>query len=126
MKDQDHKISRAIINFAIKNNVSVVRLEKLTNIRNTARTSRKNEKNLHSWSFYRLAQFIEYKARLAGVCVEYVDPKYTSQKCPKCHTLNKAKDRSYQCSCGFKTHRDRLGAINIINAPVVDGNSLSA
>jgi len=126
MKDKDHKISREIINFAIRNNVSVIRLEKLTNIRNTARTSRKNEKNLHTWSFYRLAQFIEYKANLAGIAVEYVDPKYTSQICPNCATQNKAKDRKYKCSCGYRTHRDRVGAINIINAPVVDGNSLSA
>lgn len=126
MKDQDHKISREIVNFAIKNNVSNIRLEKLTNIRNTARTSRKNEKNLQTWSFYRLAQFIEYKAKLAGIIVEYVDPEYTSQKCPACGTLNKARDRKYQCNCGFKTHRDRLGAINIINAPVINGNSLSA
>ncbi len=126
MKNKDHKISRQIINFAVKNNVSVIRLEKLTNIRNTARTSRKNEKNLHTWSFYRLSQFIEYKARLEGIAIEYVDPKYTSQICPKCGTQNKAKDRKYNCSCGYHTHRDRVGAMNIINAPVVDGKSLSA
>lgn len=126
IKDKDHKISRQIVNFAIENNVSVIRLENLANIRNTARTSRKNEKNLHTWSFYRLSQFIEYKAKLEGIRVEYVDPKYTSQKCPKCGTLNKAKDRKYKCACGFKTHRDRLGAINITNAPVTDGKSLSA
>jgi transposase, IS605 OrfB family, central region len=126
MKDQDHKISRAIVDFAEKNNVSEIRLEKLTNIRNTARTSRKNEKNLHTWSFYRLAQFIEYKANLLGIKVEHVDPKYTSQSCPKCGTLNKARDRKYRCKCGMKIHRDRLGAINIISAPVADGNSLSA
>ncbi len=126
MKDQDHKISRSIIKFATENNVSVIRIEKLTNIRNTARTSRKNEKNLHTWSFYRLAQFIEYKAKFAGIGVEYVNPKYTSQACPDCGTLNKAKDRKYHCSCGFTIHRDRLGALNIINAPVADGNSLPA
>ena len=81
---------------------------------------------MHTWSFYRLAQFIEYKAGVEGIMVEYVDPKYTSQKCPNCDTLNKAKDRKYQCSCGFKAHRDRVGAINIVNAPVVDRKSLSA
>ena len=32
MKDQDHKVSRQIINFATQNNVSVIRLERLTNI----------------------------------------------------------------------------------------------
>jgi len=126
MKDQDHKISRQIINFAVSQNVGIIRLEALSGIRQTARTSRKNEKNLHIWSFYRLAQYIDYKARLAGIRVEYVMPEYTSQKCPVCGTLNKAKDRDYRCICGFHTHRDRLGAINIIDAPVADGNSLSA
>jgi putative transposase len=126
MKDKDHKISRQIVNFAVSNQVSVIRLEQLTNIRKTTRTSRKNEKNLHTWSFYRLAQFIEYKANGVGIKVEYVNPAYTSQKCPSCSTLNKAKDRRYSCSCEFHTHRDRVGAINIIHAPVIDGHSQSA
>ena len=126
MKDQDHKISRQIVDFAKKNQAAVIRLEKLSGIRQTARTSRKNEKNLHTWSFYRLAQFIEFKSYLAGIKVEYVNPKYTSQKCPVCAELNKANDRKYKCKCGFKTHRDRLGAMNIIDAPMADGNSLPA
>jgi len=121
MTDQDHKISRKIIDFAVKHDVSVIRLEKLANIRNTARTSRKNEKNLHTWSFYRLALFIEYKANTAGIKVEYVDPKYTSQTCPECGKHNHAKDRKYRCSCGFQTHRDRVAGMNIIHAPVIDG-----
>lgn len=126
MKDQDHKVSRQIINFAKDNNVATVRLEQLSGIRQTARTSRINEKNLHNWSFYRLAQYIEYKANLAGIKVEYVNPKYTSQTCPNCGERNKAGDRKYKCGCGFKGHRDRVGALNIISAPVIDGNSLSA
>ncbi|SCM89620.1 Protein of unknown function [Bacillus mycoides] len=44
MQDKDHKISREIINFAIVNHISVIRLEQLTNIRQTARTSRKKRK----------------------------------------------------------------------------------
>ena len=126
MKDQDHKISRRIVNFAKENHVSTIRLEQLSGIRQTARTSRKNEKNLHSWSFYRLAQYVEYKAILAGIKVEHVNPKYTSQTCPNCGERNKASDRKYKCGCGYKGHRDRVGAINIISAPVIDGNSLSA
>jgi putative transposase len=123
MKDQDHKISRGIVDFAVQNNVSVIRIEKLTNIRNTAKTSRKNEKNLHTWSFYRLAQFVEYKARLEGIRVEYVNPMHTSQKCPVCGNLNHAKDRKYKCSCGYKAHRDLNACINIINAhPKTLGN----
>ncbi|MGG3443822.1 RNA-guided endonuclease InsQ/TnpB family protein [Bacillus nitratireducens] len=126
MKNEDHKISRKIIDFAIYNNISVIRLEQLTNIRQTARTSRKNEKNLHTWSFYRLTQFIEYKATLVGIKIEYVNPAYTSQTCPKCSEKNKAQDRKYNCKCGFEKHRDIVGAMNIRYATVIDGNSQSA
>jgi putative transposase len=121
MKDINHKISRQIVNMATKEDVSVVKLEKLTNIRQTARTSRKNEKHLHTWSFYQLSRFIEYKAALAGISVVYVDPKYTSQHCPQCGTKNKARDRKYVCGCGYVAHRDRVGALNIMKAPVADG-----
>lgn len=126
MEDQDHKISRAIVNFAKDNKISVIRLEQLANIRQTTRTSRKNEKNLHTWSFYRLSQFIEYKANLEGIKVEYVNPAYTSQTCPNCSEKNKAKDRKYKCKCGFTKHRDIVGAMNIRYAPVIDGNSQTA
>ena len=127
MKDQDHKISREIVNFAKMNNVSVIRVECLEGIRNTTRTSRKNKKNIYSWSFYRLSMYIEYKANLEGIKVEYVDPKYTSQTCPSCGERHKANGRSYFCSdCGFRTHRDLVEAKNIINSTVIDGHSLSA
>ena len=126
MTNQDHKVSRDIVNFAKDNKVSVLRLERLANIRQTARTSRKNEKNLHTWSFYRLAQFIEYKANMAGIKVEYVNPAYTSQTCPMCSERNKATDRRYKCKCGFEKHRDLVGAMNIRHAPVVDGHSQPA
>ncbi|MDT3424806.1 IS605 OrfB family transposase [Paenibacillus forsythiae] len=126
MKDQNHKISRQIVNMAIQEKVSIIKLEKLADIRKTTRTSRKNAKNLHSWSFYQLQTFITYKAALAGIKVIEVNPAYTSQTCPSCGQRNKAKDRAYQCDCGYTAHRDRVGAINIMHKPVADGNSLSA
>ena len=69
--------------------------------------------------------YIEYKARLEGIKVEYVNPAYTSQICPSCGTKNKTKDRKYTCSCGYEKHRDLVLAINIAKT-VIDGNSLSA
>ena len=73
----------------------------------------KNNRSLNSWSFYRLAKFIEYKAALAGILVIRVDPYKTSQRCPICGEDHKAKDRKYVCECGFHAHRDVVGAINI-------------
>ena len=127
MKDQDHKISREIINFAIEHQVGTIRLERLSGIRKTTRKSRKNNHSLNNWSFYRLAQYIEYKANIVGIKVEYVNPSYTSQRCPNCGELNHAQDRKYHCSnCQEDKHRDLVGAFNIIYAPVLSGNSLTA
>lgn len=123
MKDIDHKISHDIIETAVAHKVSVIKLEQLANIRSTARTSRKNNHSLHTWSFYRLAMYIEYKAKLAGIRVLYVNPKYTSQKCPVCGSLNHADDRVYRCKCGCHTHRDIVGAMNICASTEYVGDS---
>lgn len=74
---------------------------------------RKNNRSLNSWSFYRLTKYIAYKASLAGIHLIYVDPYKTSQRCPTCGSEHKAKDRRYECECGFHAHRDIVGAINI-------------
>ena len=74
---------------------------------------RKNNRSLNSWSFYRLTKFIEYKEALAGIRLVYVNPYKTSQRCPTCGREHKAKDRCYECECGFHAHRDVVGAINI-------------
>jgi len=118
MRDTDHKLSRQIINFAKEQHIAVIKLEKLQNIRKncTTRKSRKNNRSLNSWSFYRLASFIEYKAAESGISVIYVDPAYTSKICPVCGTVNKADDRDYRCACGFHSHRDIVGARNILSA----------
>lgn len=123
MRDIDHKLSHDIVKTAVAHNVKVIKLEQLQNIRSTTRQSRKNNHSLHSWSFYRLAQFIEYKARLAGIVVEYVNPAYTSQRCPICGSIHHADDRNYRCECGFHIHRDLLGAMNICNSTEYVGDS---
>ena len=123
MKDTDHKMSRAIVNDAKAKGVSLIKLECLDNIRSTTRTSRKNNHSLHTWSFYRLMNFIEYKAKLAGIEVLYVNPAYTSQRCPVCGSKNHAEDRDYKCDCGYHTHRDIVGARNICESSQYVGDS---
>lgn len=126
MRDLDHKLSHDIVETAVTHNVKMIKLEQLQNIRSTTRKSRKNNHSLHTWSFYRLAQFIEYKAKLAGISVEYVNPAYTSQSCPVCGSVHHAKDRHYTCECGFHIHRDLLGARNICNSTEFVGNRQTA
>ncbi len=123
MKDLDHKLSHDIIETAVVHEVKVIKLERLSNIRSTTRRSRKNNHSLHTWSFYRLAMYIEYKAKLTGIKVLYVNPAFTSQKCPKCGSVHHANDRDYRCACGYHTHRDLLGARNICDSTEYVGDS---
>ncbi len=123
MKDIDHKLSHDIVATAIVHNAKTIKLEQLQNIRSTTRTSRKNNHSLHNWSFYRLAQYITYKAKLAGIEVLYVNPAYTSQRCPVCGDGHHSNDRDYVCKCGYHIHRDVLGAINICNSTEYVGDS---
>ena len=66
-----------------------------------------------TWTFHQLATFIAYKAKRAGITVEWVDPAHTSQIGPACFRRNTATDRRYRCAdCGWTGHRDSVGAIN--------------
>jgi IS605 OrfB family transposase len=128
MKNINHQLSRQIVNHAQQDGVGTIKLETLFGIRErTTRTSRgakarKNNRMSNTWAFYQLAQFITYKAERLGMKVERVDPAYTSQECPACGKHNKAQDRRYCCSdCGWKGHRDSVGAIAISRRTGVSG-----
>jgi IS605 OrfB family transposase len=133
MKDVNHKISRKMVNHAHAQGVATIRVESLEGIRKgTTRTSRgasaqKNNRAQNSWTFYQLTAFIIYKAARLGIKVEMVDPAHTSQECPACKHRKKADDRVYECrDCGWKGHRDIVGAINISRRAGLDGQSQGA
>ena len=113
MRDINHKISKDIVEFAVEHNCGTINLENLSGIRRTSRQRGKHTANLHNWTFFELSSFIEYKAREVGILVKKINPEYTSQTCPSCGERNKVKTRNYTCGCGYHSHRDRVGAVNI-------------
>jgi len=114
VKDLNHKISRKLINIAKDQNAALV-FEDLKNIRTTSKRQFKSFKYaLHSWSFYQLQTFVEYKAKLLGVPVLYVDPAYTSQDCSRCGTRGQRNGKSFKCPiCGHVDHADVNAAFSI-------------
>jgi putative transposase len=120
VKDQLHKISRDIVNQAIKTN-SLIVLGDLKNIRKGGRKKKNNSKykgkkfnrKINTMPFYKLSQFIEYKAHWEGVMVIKVNEAYTSQTCSKCGQLGARTNGLFKCSCGYQDNADRNGAINI-------------
>lgn len=118
MKDVNHCISKSMIKFAVQENVSVIGLEDLTNIReNTNGKLHKKQRYLHnSWAFRQLQSFIEYKAKQVGILVEYVNPEYTSQTCNRCNHISKnnRKGLRFHCeACGFEMNADLNASRNI-------------
>ena len=87
MKDMDHKISRKIVNYALKHKLKIV-VENLKGVRIGARKGKGLPKNVrrfvNSWSFYRIQNFIEYKAKELGIPFEKINPQYTSKECSYC------------------------------------------
>ena len=117
MTDLNHKISRQLIDLAVQEQVGTIIMDNLENIQNTAKSLNRADINLHSWTFYQLQQFIEYKAKLAGIKVEYINPKYTSQSCSKCDKVKKSNRKAnlYSCECGNHIHSDLNASRNIAN-----------
>lgn len=122
-KDVNHKVSKRIVETAQRHSMGIS-LENLEGIRQRATVRKKQRYSLHSWSFYDLRQKIWYKARLAGIPVVLVDPKYTSQECSKCHHIEKSNRKSqskFSCnSCGYTAHADYNAACVISSRAVVN------
>ena len=112
VKDLNHKISKKIVDIAVKNN-SGIKLEDLTGIRNNKKHTRSFNYSLNSWSFYQLQMFLEYKAKIQGVEVVYIDPHYTSKSCSRCGLIGNRNGKKFKCTCGYVDHADVNASFNI-------------
>ena len=115
--DQNHCISKKLANS--DEAVSVYVLEDLSSMnmmRLRGKSNKTMRKWLSNWSYSDLEEKLTYKCKRNGIRVEFVDARYTSQKCSVCKTIDKAsrKGNRYTCRhCGSRMHADTNAAINI-------------
>jgi IS605 OrfB family transposase len=126
-RNENHRISKQIVAKAKATDSAIV-LENLKGIRDRV-TVKRQQRNRHAgWSFNQLRSFLEYKAKLAGVPILIVDPRYSSRTCSVCGYCEKANRKSqaeFQCQhCGYSTNADFNAALNlkargVVNLPTV-------
>lgn len=117
----NHKYSRYIVDFAVKNNCGVIQMEDLSGA-----TANTNEKFLKDWSYYDLQNKIQYKAKEQGIEVIKVNPRYTSKRCSKCGNIHeenrdcKNNQAKFKCVvCGHEENAD-INASKNIAIPHID------
>ena len=112
----NHNISKRVVLKAERTKRAIA-LENLQGIRSRTRVRKSQRRQHHSWSFFQLRSFIQYKARLTGVLVVLVPPAFTSQRCARCGCVDKANRVSqslFSCvRCFFAGNSDTIAAENI-------------
>jgi len=125
-RTKNHQISRWVVDKAKELGAKIV-IEELKNIRTRTRFRKKQRPKMSGWAFNQLRQFVTYKAILAGVVLQVVDPRNTSRTCSQCGHCDKKNRKSqseFVClSCGHHINADLNAAINlklkgVVNAPM--------
>lgn len=117
MRDVNHCVSKALVSCNPAKTLFV--LEDLSNVRQVTERVRKKDRYVAvSWAFYDLEQKLKCKAKRNGGMVINVDPRHTSQRCPKCGHMEPAnrdkKKHRFCCkNCGYQSNDDRIGAMNL-------------
>lgn len=119
MSDVNHQISKALVDKYGENTLFVI--EDLAGVSfedSNLNRSAKQKRQLRSWTFFQMEQFLTYKAHAARSEVLQVSARYTSQRCPKCGSIHKEHRHhdihEYICdNCGYRSNDDRVGAMNI-------------
>lgn len=125
VRDVNHCISKEIVALPF----DVIVMEKLEIKRKKEQGKRFNS-ILNGWSYNQLELFIGYKAIRAGKSVNFVDARYTSQKCSRCGHIERSNryQTSFYCkACGFQLHADLNASRNVENNyKATQGISLSS
>ncbi|MFQ6073481.1 MAG: IS200/IS605 family accessory protein TnpB-related protein, partial [Methanosarcinales archaeon] len=78
-----HEVSKIIVEYAIVNNCDTIALERLTGLR--GRNGLRNLNWLISvWIRGKVLDYLKYKAKLKGIKVKLINPRYTSRYCSRC------------------------------------------
>lgn len=114
----NHKVSRYIVDIAIKYNVSLIQMENLTGF-----SEEQENSLLKNWSYYDLQEKIRYKAKEHGIEINLINPQYTSQRCSCCGNIdkdNRPTQEKFKCTICNHTENADINASKNISIPDIE------
>ncbi|WP_123621405.1 RNA-guided endonuclease TnpB family protein [Halorubrum sp. CSM-61] len=116
VRDRLHKVSYHIVEWIRQFEKPCIVFEDLKEMRDGIDYGTRMNRRLHHLPFRALQFYTSYKASFKGIPTTWINPEYTSQRCPICgHTerANRNKKRFKCRSCGHQDHSDRSASVNI-------------
>ena len=116
MHDISHKVSRAIVAVAVERKAKTIVMGDIKDIADGVALGARTNQKISGWNHGEIRKLVKYKAEAEGISLALINEAYTSQTCPNCQQRHKPRGREYRCpSCGFQSHRDVVGQINILS-----------
>lgn len=118
--NQIHNYVRWCVNQLDWGNLSDLVIENLKYIQigTKQRANKATRRLLSKWNLGLWHLAIEQKCEANCVCLHQVEPRYTSQTCPRCGNVDKGNRDGvlFRCSsCGYEANADLNASINILN-----------
>ncbi|SNZ15050.1 transposase, IS605 OrfB family, central region [Natronoarchaeum philippinense] len=116
VRDRLHKVSRHIVEWSQQFEKPCIVFEDLKEMRDSIDYGTRMNRRLHHLPFRALQFCTSYKASFEGIPTGWINPEYTSQRCPICgHTerANRNKKRFKCKDCSHQGHSDRGASVNI-------------
>jgi len=114
-EDFARKVSKRIIDEAIKMDANVIKLENLKYmIKKVKKLHKKFRNKLYLMQYRKIQYWIDWLSKKNGLLINYVYAAYSSIKCPKCNNkMNEISYRWFKCNCGYENDRDIIAIENL-------------
>ena len=126
----NHQISKSVVSFAVSHGAGVIQIEDLSGLREELTGTFLGAR----WRYHQLEEFLEYKAREAGIELRRVNPRFTSRRCSQCGLIHDAFTREFrdanrregmlkrfECpECGYQADPDYNAARNLATLDIAE------
>jgi len=124
---KENKINE-IVNQFIDNNktVDTIFIENLLRVKENSKLNTKFMNKLQYWSYKQVINKLNNYCEEHGINLEKVSPRYTSQECSRCGTIDKSNriGEIYQCSsCNNLMDADYNASINILHRGIYSSSN---